>query len=74
MKKDPGHGGSEKDGTKSKVYCSYCYENGAFTWTGTDVKDFQAMVVDQMTKDGWKRPIAWLFTRRIPKLDRWRES
>ncbi len=23
--------GTEKDGTKSPDYCSYCYQNGAFT-------------------------------------------
>lgn len=23
--------GTEKDGTKSREYCKYCYENGAFT-------------------------------------------
>lgn len=31
LNKDPKQGGSEKDGTKSKKYCSYCYEEGAFT-------------------------------------------
>ncbi len=31
LNKDPKQGGSEKDGTKSKKYCSYCYTEGAFT-------------------------------------------
>jgi hypothetical protein len=69
--KDPGDGGTEADGTKSATYCSYCYQDGAFTWAGDDVKAYQKYVVDQMTIDGWIRPIAWLFTRRIPKLNRW---
>lgn len=27
--------GSEANGEKSKDYCSYCYENGAFTFHGS---------------------------------------
>lgn len=71
MNKDPGGGGTEADGTRSDEYCSLCYKDGAFMYQGKDVKEFQSFVVDQMVKDGWMRPVAWLFTRRIPKLKRW---
>jgi hypothetical protein len=27
--------GTEADGTKSKDYCKYCYENGEFTFNGS---------------------------------------
>lgn len=27
--------GKEKDGSKSRDYCSYCYEDGAFTFEGS---------------------------------------
>ena len=27
--------GTEKDGTKSKDYCKYCYDKGEFTFKGT---------------------------------------
>jgi hypothetical protein len=27
--------GKETDGTKSKDYCKYCYENGEFTFNGS---------------------------------------
>ena len=27
--------GSEKDGSKNKEYCSYCYKDGEFTFDGT---------------------------------------
>ena len=30
MDKDPGHGGTNRDGTKTHKYCSLCYENGEF--------------------------------------------
>ena len=70
--KDPAGGGSEKDGGLSATYCSHCYQDGAFTYQGSDVRAYQAYVVDNMVKDGWFRPVAWLMTRRIPKLERWR--
>lgn len=72
MSKDPENGGTEKDGNRSEKYCSLCYGEGTFYYTGTNVKDFQRMVVNEMVKKGWFRPIAWFFTRRIPKLERWR--
>ncbi|HEV2843185.1 MAG TPA: zinc ribbon domain-containing protein [Chthoniobacterales bacterium] len=28
LKKSPGGGGTNADGTISTIYCSYCYENG----------------------------------------------
>lgn len=71
LKKDPEQGGTDHDGTRSTEFCSYCYKDGAFLYQGSDVKAFQAFVVDNMVKDGWMRPVAWLFTRRIPKLKRW---
>jgi hypothetical protein len=71
MTKDPQGGGTNKDGSLSDEYCSLCYGNGAFYYKGDDVHDFQKMVVDEMTKNGWLRPVAWFFTRRIPKLKPW---
>ena len=74
MSKDPNGGGTNKDGSISSEYCSLCYANGVFTYTGDDVTAYQKMVVDEMVKKGWLRPIAWLFTRRIPKLKRWNKA
>lgn len=72
MSKDPLNGGSETDGSRSAIYCSLCYENGSFIYESTDVKAYQKYVVDAMVTEGWMRPIAWLLTRGIPKLERWR--
>lgn len=71
LNKDPKHGGTNADGTQSDKYCSFCYVDGDFTIKTDDARAFQAQVVDLMVQDGWMRPIAWLFTRRIPKLERW---
>ena len=73
LSKDPEGGGTEKDGTKSSTYCSLCYGKGEFYYQGDDVREYQKMVVNEMTKNGWWRPLAWLFTRRIPKLERWQK-
>lgn len=72
MKKDPSGGGSEADGSRSSLYCSYCYAKGGFLWEGRNVRAFQKYVVDNMVADGWWRPLAWLMTRDIPRLSRWR--
>lgn len=74
MSRDLEGGGSEKNGTKSDIYCSICYGNGAFYYQGDDVKDYQKMVVNKMVENGWWRPVAWLVTREIPMLERWRKT
>lgn len=72
MHKAPGGGGTEKDGkTRSASYCSLCYADGEFYYKGKDVREFQSVVVTEMVKDGWWRPLAWLLTREIPRLPRW---
>lgn len=73
LKKDPQGGGSEADGTRSVLYCSLCYADGRFTSDITDVREFQRMVMAKMIENGWKKPLAWLFTRNIRRLGRWRK-
>lgn len=72
--KDPQNGGLEADGTKSELYCSYCYNNGQFYQQDMNVKEFQAFCIEQMKKQGMPGFVAWLFTRGIPRLKRWRET
>ncbi|MDE0697930.1 MAG: zinc ribbon domain-containing protein [Boseongicola sp.] len=69
--KDPEGGGSETDGSRSAKYCSICYADGTFRHPNVTVKEFQANCVDAMTANGMPRIMAWLLTRRIPKLERW---
>ncbi len=73
LNKDPGGGGSEKDGSKSKKYCSYCYKDGSFMSPDIDTpQKMQTFCIEQMKKDGMNGILAWLFTRSIPKLERWK--
>jgi len=72
MKKDPQNGGTNSDGTKNSEYCSYCYSGGAFT--SPEINTPQAMqkfCIGKLKEMGMPGFVAWLFTRSIPKLNRW---
>ena len=73
LKKDPQGGGTNEDGSKSDIYCSYCYQNGDYTFKGT-VEEFQKFSRKQMIKLGHSRLIAWICTRGMKKLPRWIED
>lgn len=72
MKRDPKKGGTNADGTRNTEYCSYCYVNGAFSSPELDTPEkMQQFCIAQMKKMGMPGWIAWMFTRRIPRLKRW---
>ncbi len=73
IKKDPKKGGSEADGSTSKMYCSYCYADGQFTQPHFTAKDMQAFIKDKMKQMGFHKFFAGLFTMGIPKLKRWKK-
>ncbi len=71
MKKDPQGGGTNADGTKNEKYCSYCFQDGDFTFKGT-VKEFQDFCKEQMIKSGFSKFTAWIFSRGMKRLERWK--
>ena len=71
LKKDVQHGGSNSDGSKSDKYCSLCYENGQFTQADFNVAEMQKFCMEKMKECGVPRPLGWLFTIGLPKLERW---
>ncbi len=71
LSKDPNVGGTNTDGSKNQMYCSYCYQNGEFTYKG-NVKDFQEFCRQKMIEGGHSKFIAWLFTRGMKRLGRWK--
>ena len=71
LNKDEKGGGSEADGSLSTVYCSYCYEGGKFLQPDVSATEMQAFCLDVLHKKGMPKFMAWIFTRGIPKLDRW---
>ena len=74
LKNDPKGGGTEADGSKSDRYCSICYENGAFRHPDATAAEFQAHCLDALAEKGMPRFMAWIFTRGIPNLPRWKNS
>jgi predicted amidophosphoribosyltransferase len=64
--------GTEKDGTKSKEYCSYCYQNGAFTTPNITLGEMQAMVKQQMGKMKMDDNVINMAVGSLPNLKRWK--
>lgn len=67
--------GKETDGSKSKNYCKYCYENGEFTFNGS-IEDMIELCAPNMasanlnmTEDKAKKMMREWF----PALKRWKK-
>ena len=71
LNKDPHGGGKNHDGSNSLKYCSYCYQDGEFTFEGT-VQEFQDFCRVKMIESGHNRFMAWLLTRGMRRLERWK--
>jgi hypothetical protein len=76
MKKDPQGGGTNADGTRSEIYCHWCYEDGKLLG-GDTLDEFRENARKGMIENGdMNRFWAWLFTRRIflKNLPRWKNQ
>lgn len=74
MKRDEKGGGTNADGTKSKMYCSKCYEHGKFSSPNMSAVEMQALVKGKLKEFGFPGFIAGIFTKGIPKLERWKNK
>jgi hypothetical protein len=76
LSKDPQGGGTEKDGSRSAKYCSYCYENGEFKGGNVTLKEFSERSRKGMVEGGHNRFFAWLFSRpmMLGHLERWKKA
>jgi len=74
LKKGSNHGGTNADGSKSLIYCSHCYENGQFTRQGITASEMQEIVIEKMKSMGFPGFVAKIFTKGIPKLERWKNN
>ena len=72
MNKDPNGGGTNSDGSKNGMYCSYCYQNGDFTQPDISIDEMKTLVKDQLKKMKIPGFLTGLFTMGIPKLERWK--
>jgi hypothetical protein len=71
LKRDEKGGGTNADGTKSTMFCSHCYEQGRFTLPDVTVTQMQERVKEKIREAGFPGFLAGLFTKKIPKLERW---
>jgi radical SAM superfamily enzyme len=64
--------GTEKDGSKSKEYCTYCYQNGSFVSPNMKLEEMKTMVKEQMEKRKIDTNIINMAVNSLPNLKRWR--
>ncbi len=74
LKKDPKGGATNRDGTISTMYCSHCYEDGKFKQPDITVEQMQDFVKWKMKELGFPGFLGGFFTKRIPKLERWKNQ
>ena len=74
LKKSPNGGGTNVDGTISKMYCAHCFQLGKFTDPERTVTQMQELVKGKLKEMGFPGFVAGWFTKRIPKLERWRSQ
>lgn len=74
LSKDRNGGGTEADGTRSRRYCSYCYENGRFRQPEMTVNDMKHTVTGVLRRQGMAWPVVAFFAWRVTRLERWRKA
>ncbi len=66
--------GTEKDGSKSADYCSYCYQDGAFTFDGS-MEEMVEICVPPMVENSpsmTEDAARGMMKQILPMLKRWR--
>jgi hypothetical protein len=72
LKRDKQKGGSNADGSRSTMYCSNCYQTGQFTKPDITMEEMTELVKGKLRQFGFPGFTTGLFTRNIPKLERWK--
>ncbi len=72
MNKDPNHGGTNEDGTKTHKFCSLCYVNGKFEDNFSSAEEMIGLVKDKLKEMGYSSLKRWFFTSHIHSLERWK--
>ncbi len=72
MSKDPKKGGTNIDGSKNEMYCSYCFEGGRFREESLTVDGMKERAKRKFKEMGFPSFLAGFMTRGIPNLKRWK--
>ncbi|MCC6817114.1 MAG: zinc ribbon domain-containing protein [Saprospiraceae bacterium] len=57
----------------NKEFCAFCFEKGEFTNPEMTVTEMQEFVKSKMKEMGFPSFHCGLFTKGIPKLNRWKK-
>jgi len=63
--------GTEKDGSKSQLYCKYCYQNGSFTEPDMTLDQMIDIAEREMKKQNLPESIIQQSMNMMPHLKRW---
>ena len=63
--------GTEKDGSKSDLYCKYCYKNGEFTDPGMTLDRMKEIAQAEMKKQSLPDKVIQQSIDMLPHLKRW---
>ena len=74
LKRDLQKGGTNSDGSRSQKFCSHCYQNGKFVQPDITLTQMQEQVKGKMKEMGFPKIMGGMFSRGIPKLERWKKS
>jgi hypothetical protein len=74
LKKDPKGGGKNADGSTNKMYCSLCYEDGKFLQPDVTALEMKEFVKNQLKRMGFPGFLAGFFSKKVPKLERWKQQ
>lgn len=65
--------GTEKDGSRKKGYCKYCYENGRFTNPKITLEEMKTRVKSKMEEMKMDADTISMTMDTLPNLKRWRK-
>ncbi|HAV22836.1 MAG: hypothetical protein A2X67_01075 [Ignavibacteria bacterium GWA2_55_11] len=74
LNKSPHGGGTNADGTISRMYCAYCYEKGEFRQPKWTVHQMQEFIRASLKATGMQDFQALAAAKGITKLERWKNA
>jgi len=66
--------GTESDGSKSRDYCKFCYQDGKFSHPRFSLEEMISHLQDQMGQDDLPEDIIESAVERLPHLKRWKKT
>jgi len=65
--------GTEKDGSKNREYCKYCYQDGSFVNPEMSLDEMTSFISKKMKEMNINEAITNIAVNSLPNLKRWKE-